>query len=293
MISYWILLTLASAILFSIKDIMAKKWLKHEHRPRNIIMGENLILLFLMIIFLYDKVNYLSYKQIWWLYLLKGLAVGGGALIYFRLLKENEVSIVSPLINLSPLFLMLFSSFILLERLSFIQIMGVILIVISTYFLELNKHAHIENTDHKIHLIQIITKDSKFIVNVILMLLLFTFAAIFDKMILKQVDVMTDMFFTGFVILIMGIMFSLNDFNIKNLISKPIFILSLVGILSNFLILTVIALPDVFVSLIIPIRRTSTLFTAFFGGILFHEKHLSKKMISVLGMVIGLFLMVS
>ena len=69
-------------------------------------------------------------------------------------------------------------------------------------------------------------------------------------------------------------------------------VIAIFTIVSNVLVLLAIAIPTALVSLIIPLRRTSTLFSAIFGGLLFHEKHIKQKSFATFGMLIGIVLIV-
>jgi uncharacterized membrane protein len=53
-----------------------------------------------------------------------------------------------------------------------------------------------------------------------------------------------------------------------------------------------ISLPGVMISLVIPIKRLSALFSTVIGGELFHEKYLLRKSIACVVMIIGAVLIV-
>ncbi|MCK5177395.1 MAG: EamA family transporter [Candidatus Aenigmarchaeota archaeon] len=294
MLQTWFILALLSAIFFAVKDILAKKWLSKDTNPKQLLIGEYLLLFGILSVFLLNKVNFNSFSELWWLYILKSIVLGGSTLIYFSMLKKYEISSVSPLINLSPLFLLFFSFIFLSEMVTSTQIFGIGLMIASTYFLESTMHHHNKKNPHKAHIKSILSKDRYFFVSTIILLILMSFAAIFDKMIMKTVDVFTNMFFTS--IIILGIMVSLNlkHLNIfHKIITLPVFFVATFSIISSFLILSAMATPNSLICLIIPIRRCSTLFSSFFGGLLFHEKHMIRKMVAIIGMVVSLFFIVS
>ncbi len=126
------------------------------------------------------------------------------------------------------------------------------------------------------------------------MLVFFSISGVTDKLILKDVNALTNLFFTA---LFVSFFILIYIFKTKDLIDiivlfkkKEVFFVSLLNLSSNILILYAISIPSALVSLVIPVRRTSTLFSSFFGGLLFHEKHLRKKLISVIGMIFGVLL---
>ena len=297
-IPLWIVYSLASAIFFGLKDILAKEYLsKKDGSPKDIILHEYLLLFFFVTLAFYPQINFLSFLSLWHLYLLKAVSVGLATFLYFSLLEKHEISTVSPLINLSPLFLLVLSSIFLLESITSLQLVGIFIIILATYFLEIVNHHHHKKNPHKHHLINLNKKDYSFFMLIISLLFVFSFAAIADKMLLQIVDVYTNMFFTSTIILAAILCNNLKKKNLRKSFESlnrghMLLIISFLTIASNFLILFAIAIPGALVSLIIPLRRTSTLFSSFFGGLLFHEKHLGKKLLAILLMLIGVVLIV-
>jgi len=65
-----------------------------------------------------------------------------------------------------------------------------------------------------------------------------------------------------------------------------------VSFASYYFIILALSVPLALVSLIVPLRRTSTIFSSLVGGILFHETNLLKKLIITLFMIFGIILIV-
>lgn len=293
----WIFYSLSSAIFFAIKDVISKKFIKQNVSPNQIIFEEYFLLLILVLILFFPAVDFNSISFLWGFYLLKAIFVGGANLLYLNLLKTHDISTVSPLINLSPLFLLVFSTLFLAETISFIQLIGILIIMISTYFLEITYHHHKKAQPHKFHISDLRTKNSLFFFNAVLLLILFSGAAITDKLILKYVNVYTNLYFTAFVIFIIYLFYYIYEKSLissfKHIIKEPeTLIIAVFSIISNFLILLAMIVPGALISLIIPLRRTSTVFSSLFGGMLFHEKHLKRKIIATSFMLLGVFLIV-
>jgi len=53
-----------------------------------------------------------------------------------------------------------------------------------------------------------------------------------------------------------------------------------------------VSLPGVLISLVVPIKRLSALFATIIGGELFHEKHILRKSIACVIMIIGAVLII-
>lgn len=205
------------------------------------------------------------------------------SLIHLNLLKDREISIIAPLSNLSPLFLLVLSSVFLQEVISVIQMLGIFIVIIGTYILELYRNHHHYTVPHKRHFKELLSMDIKFYILVVIMLISMSLVVITDRIILTSgVNVVSNLYFTslcGFVVISIYLIYKKEFFKaFTNTVRQPqTLLISLMGIIDNFLIVTAVFLPNALVSLIIPIRRTSTVFSAIFGGILFHEKHLLQK----------------
>jgi drug/metabolite transporter (DMT)-like permease len=64
------------------------------------------------------------------------------SLIYFHILKKHESYVIAALIYSSPVFTLLISYFVLKEKVSYIGVAGVILIVSGVIMLALNEKGH-------------------------------------------------------------------------------------------------------------------------------------------------------
>jgi len=295
----WIILSLLSAFLFGVKDIIAKKLLRSETHPSQILYEEFLLTLLVVLIIFFPKVEFESffdYDLMFWFFI-KAFSVGGSTLFYFILLKKYQISIVSPLLNLSPLILLILSYLFLQEIISIFQIIGIIIIILSTYFLEITVKHHEQTIPHNFHFKELMKVENSFFFQAFTMIFLISMSAISDKVILdvEKVNVYTNIFFTALIVFIVLTIYSIKEKNLlekfKLILKEPeTLIISVFSISSNFLILLAIAIPSALVSLIVPLRRTSTLFSSIFGGMIFHEKHLFKKIITIIFMTIGVIL---
>ena len=129
------------------------------------------------------------------------------------------------------------------------------------------------------------------------MLLAISIAGIFMKLSFNEgIKVQSFLFLYAVVgFLISGFFILKNkEFNLFKILRKdPIIILGqILEFISFFLVNMAVALPGTLINLIVPLRRTSTLFSSFFGGILFHEKNLKKKLVATVIMLLGIILIV-
>jgi drug/metabolite transporter (DMT)-like permease len=295
----WIILTLLSAIVFAIGDIFGKTILSKYHvEPKQLFFEQYLLSFVIVLVFLFPYIEFDLFYEYPFLFFGKAFFLGSSSLLYLTLLKKYEISLVSPLLNLSPVVLLFFSSFVLSESISIIQFMGILITILGTFLLEVTFSHHHKKKPHEHHFRELFKKPSRFFVLTILLLITISITAIFDRLILTSgVHVYTNMYFTSVLIMIISSIYFIKKNYFFQAITLTIkepktLIISAIKLVDTFLILTAIAIPSALVSLIIPLRRTSTLFSSLFGGLLFHEKHLVKKMFSVIIMIIGVMFIV-
>lgn len=299
MIEWWMVVALGSAVLFAFRDLLMKRvFSHHEHpNPNHFLVVEYLLALIIVIGLFLPSVDFHSFVSLWPFYLLKAFSVALAGWLYFYLLEDHEISLVAPLINLSPLVLLVLSTVILGEVVTLVQFLGILVIIGATYLLEMTRHQHRESHRHLPHFGVLLRKDGKFFIQVIILLLSLSFAAISDKFILNEVSVYSNMFFTALLILLVMGVYYLKKMHLQSLVQfikrePTALVASLFSALSLFLVLFAIAAPGALVSLIIPLRRTATLYSSLFGGLLFHEDHLRKKLLATMAMLLGIVLIV-
>ena len=297
----WVLLTLLSAITFGIKDVLIKKYtLKKKISPYSIVMYEFLISIIILPIFLFSFIDFKKFLTVGlneiYLFFTTALTLMIFSVIYVKLIEEHEVSEVSPLLNLSPVFLLGLSFFILNEVISLKQFIGICIILISTYFLE-----HLSSSKHKTpvlksHFLNFKLKSKKFFLLVVTMLISISISGIYFKkatfLDFNSFEIFFAMSIFSVLILIVFLLFQKKlKKTFIDMKDNPGFgAISVLAGVSLILVYYAISLPKTLVSLIVPLRRTSTFFSSIIGGFLFHEAHLKKKIIIVLFMIVGVFL---
>lgn len=296
MIPLWAVLALVSAMAVAAKEIIIKSSLNNDLDKSYVIFGEHIILVILTLFF-FIKIQFGSFISMWHYYLAKALIIATAMELYYFLLQKYEISKVAPLANLSPMFLILFSSIFLSEKISLIQFGGIFLIVFGTYFLEIDIKHYDKKHSQRHYMNWLKGLNWKNISVMLATLILYSFLAILDKLILGQVSVYSNLFYTS---LFVAIIFAIYYYYKKSLKqafkvatkTPAIIIFATLSFISGLTILYAIAMPDSLVSLIVPIKRTATLFIALFGGMLFHESHLLKKVLAVIVMLAGIVLIV-
>lgn len=295
----WIVLSLLSAFFNGIKDVLAKRYFKkYNVSPTQLVFEEYFLSLFLVILFFFYKIDFSVIFTYGHLILLKSFFIAMATYSYFRLVQKYEISVVSPLTNLSPLILLFLSSAILGEIISFVQLIGIFLIIIGTYFLEVTMRNHHNRKPHKSHVLNLKMLDSTFVFHLLSFLFSASFVAIIDKIIFSSgVDVFSNFYFSSMIIFVFLFFYYWKKENLEKTLRhcfyEPQSMLVVVfSVISTFLIVLAISIPAALVSLIIPLRRVSTFLSAIGGGLFFHEKHMKQKLLSTIFMILGVFLIV-
>jgi drug/metabolite transporter (DMT)-like permease len=295
----WVLVTLASAITYALAEIVGKKFLsKYDISPRQLMIEEYFLTLFILLFFFFPYLNFYYFYTHYYLFILKALFLSIATFTYMNLLKKHDLSQISPLMNLSPIALVILSSLLLSETISMMQFLGIVVIIIGTFVLEVHKHHHHHSHPHNIHLQSLIKKPSSFFIAVVIMLVSISLKSITDKELFKQgVDIYTNLYFSALIIFVMISVYYIYEkkffTSIKKMASQPqTFLVGLIKIIDTALVLIAISQPFSKISLIVPLRRSSTLASLFFGGLLFHEKHLAKKLFAASIMILGIFMIV-
>ena len=280
----WIIAILGSAFFFALNHIFRKKILESA----NVIdmMTLTCAISFLIMLPFWKFIDFNVSSRNLFLIMLASASAFGGSFLLNVAYKRCEISTVSPLLNINPLFVILLSYFILGEVLNGKQFMGVLLILIGGYIVTLEKIRYFFRP--------FTSMPKKYFLIVFSTLVLWTFCPVLNRIVLLEIDSITyHLFFTMF-ISCFQIILPISKNRFRNVIALarekwPLLIMtSLFLDISDFLHLTAIAIPTAVVSLVIPVKRISNLFTIILGGNLFNEKNLIVKSIACAIMLAGL-----
>lgn len=281
----WYIFVIISAILISISELMKKKVLYKEHSAE-FSTTYSIIITLLMLPFI-NHLNLDLPNFVLALLFIKSILLLTSSLLFMKAIKHNELSQVMPLKNLSPVFLIIIAFFLLNEHINTTKMLGIIIIMISGYLLEKESLK-----DHKVF-------RNKYFFYVIISMIFVSFAAVIDKFIIKYTNIFTILFIPFFLmtIYLLIIQFTLyKGFkDIKHSIKNGGYwlILSAVTILlSDLTYFSSVAISGTLISLIIPLRRLSTLFSTIIGGAIFHERFISDRVSLCIFMLMGVYLLV-
>ena len=209
-----------------------------------------------------------------------------------KAVRHLDISLVSPLLNLNPAILAVFAYLLLGERITQLQLTGIFLIMAGAYIVEINWQKH--NLFEPIKSIF----RSKHTLFILFSCTLYAFSSICDKFVLSYVNpftyILVVQFFIAinFIILINTFYGGFKDISTGyHLAGKWIFLVALFTV--TYRLLQAWAVSLTLVSLVIPIKRLSTLFSTLAGGKIFHEKGTKRKAIACIIMLIGAYLIIA
>ncbi|MBW3004544.1 EamA family transporter [Candidatus Woesearchaeota archaeon] len=282
----WLIFILVSAVLGSIGLLFKKRALKDAHTSEYLSAFKILELSF-MLFFAPFIVFKIPLQIVAFIFLIS--LTTAVALIYIaRSYRHTELSIVAPLSNLTPIFLLILAFFLLGEHISSKHMFGVGLLIFGTYYLEAEQHSghwfspfvKLFNTKNigflffGFFLSAVIAMGEKFIIDSISPFTLLFYHYCFQTFFFITITVF---FYGGFKDIIHAYRTSG-----KWLIGNALF-----ANLSNLTYFFAISMT--FVSLAAPVKKLSTLFTVMLSGKFFKEKRIFHKALACCIMLVGVF----
>jgi len=208
------------------------------------------------------------------------------SIFYFRAIKYSDLSIAVPMLAFTPLFLLITSPFILNEFPSFMGIFGVILIVTGSYILHL-KERHKGFWEPFKSLVK--ERGSRYM---LMVAVIFSISANLDKVGVVHSSPLMWLFTLNFVLAIAlwGIMLKRTTAIGRQIKSGWPFLVA-VGLCNGMaLIFQMAAIEMTLVPYLIAVKRTSVFMTSLFGFFLFKEKGMRERLIGVVLMILGVFM---
>jgi len=283
----WYLFATLAALLTAAFTIIEKKTLLKEHAMEfSTVLA---IFNFLIALVLLPYINFdLPIKTLGLMYL---ASIFGSIAFLFvaKAVRHMDVSIVSPLMTFSPAIVVVLAFFILGEKVTSLQLFGILLLIIGSYVLEAE--------NHRTKKIFTKTFKSNYFYYIFLALILYSFCSIFDKFILRTVSPLTYIpivqFFIAINFIILICIFHNGFEGIKHGVKSAGKWIFLVAILvTSYRLAYAQAVSMTYVSLVIPIKRMSAFFATAVGGRIFHEKNLTQRILACVIMLIGASLVI-
>jgi len=288
----WYTLALISAVFSAFAAILEKKIL-FRHHPISMTFVLSIFNALLASLFLFSfDISGISSMPLLVLFIKSAINAVAFLFVMYSL-KGLELSEALPLLVLTPGFIAIFGFIFLGESLSLVQIAGLCLLMIGTYVLCLHENEKIITPFVRLAK----EKVYKFILTA---LVLFTASSLLDRFILVKQGLtppafifFQHVFFAAIFLVIF--LFSKDKMPRLKLTLKHswylVLSLAVITIIYRYTeILAVKAAPAT--ALAIVLKRLSVLFAVIIGGKLFNEKHLLRKTIATIILIIGAVLVV-
>jgi drug/metabolite transporter (DMT)-like permease len=278
----WFLFAFLTAIFESIKDVFSKKGLS--------VINEYIIawsLWFFALPILIPILCFIGFQpvnNVFW----HSLFVGGvlnviATVLYMKAIKYSDLSITVPLVAFTPLFLLITSPLIVGEFPSLFGLIGVILIVIGSYFLKFNRrhNGYLEPFKSLIN-----EKGPRFM---LIVAFIWSISSNVDKIgvlnsnpvqWITAMSVFVSLMLTPF--MLFGMKKDMGKFFVDLRVLLPI------GFVYSFTILCqMTAISLTLVAYTISIKRTRAIFTVLWGYLIFKERDIKNRLLGSMIMVLG------
>ncbi len=285
----WFIFALGAAVLTSFVSVIEKKVLFKEHAAE--FSATLAILNFAITIPFFYLIDFSIEPFVWILIILAAFFASVGFLFVAKAVRHMEISAASPLLNFGPGFTAMVAVLLLGEILSPLNVIGILTLMIGSYVLEIDFKSHSMLTPlKKIY-------KSKYIHYIFIALGSYSFSAVSGKYALNFIDpislVLLQQLFIAIIFLFILKLFYDGFHGIKHGIKKAgWWIILMASITVSYRILQAFAMKITFVSLVMPIKKLSTLFATVLGGEIFKEHGLYQKIIACVIMLIGAYLVV-
>ena len=283
----WYVFALVCALLSGLSTIVKKKVLIDEHTiDFSVTFTVLMFIISLPLLFLID-IHFTARFL-----LLTYIASLFGTVAFFfisKAMRHAPISIVSPLTNINPILLMVASFFILGERITFVQVFGIVIFVFGMYMLESRKH------DKFLAPIKRIKKE-RALTFILISGIFYAVSSMLDKVILTFTQPLKYLIVVQFFVALNFIILTIYKYKnpmhlIKKDISGPLLLASILTLAQRLAQFQAVSLT--YVSLVIPIKRSGALVSTLIGGELFHEKDLARKLIATIIIIFAAYLIIA
>lgn len=280
----WLILGIFTAFFEALKDVFGKQNLKQSDEY---VVAWSLS--FFSVIFLIPWVIYTGIPALNSQFAI-ALLIGGSinavtALLYIKAIKVSDLSLTVPLVALTPLFMLLTSPLIVGEYPSFFDYIGIFLIVVGSYLLNIKEKSQGYLAPFKALVNE---PGPKFM---LIVAFLWSITSNFDKIGVQNSSPIFWLFsiFGTMTILLLPVLLYKTP-NPSRKIFKQLPMLAAMGFFNAIGVLCQMqALTLTLVVQVIAIKRTSVLMGVLFGHFIFKEKDIQQRLLGAGIMILGVF----
>ncbi|MEK6890360.1 MAG: DMT family transporter [Nanoarchaeota archaeon] len=288
----WVIFILIATVFTAFESLISKKILSKEHAMEFTAVFGLFFLFVCSPLFFFIDYSTINFKMLSLVFLATFFSVMG-AIFMHKSMRHTDVGTVMSLWVLGPGFVALSAFIFLGEKLSYMQMSGIALLIIGAYVLESKNHQRIFDPFKMLF-------KKKYLRYVLISLAIFAFSATIDRHVLSSLNMQVEAFiaFSALFYAFFGFT-ALNLFHnglkgMKNGISNVgwwVLIVALFSLLTSYYQAEAMVLAPV--GLVLTVKRLATLIVIVIGGEMFHEKDILKKCISAVIMIAGVLLIVS
>lgn len=280
----WLFLGLASGFFHALMSMVSKKALKDVNQYLAAFAYAAFSIPFFLISLIWLDLTSVN-STFWWAAVSTALLNVIAITFFMKALSIGELSLTVPFLSFSPIFLIFTSNLMLGEFPTSFGVLGILLIVAGTYFLELKKEQGVLSPFKAL----LHNQGAQL---VLLVALIYAVTSNLDKIAIQNSNPITRILVVQAIMslaLLLLIRFKSNQkmgivtSNYKILL--PIGFFMALAILAQMTALTLTIVPYV-----ISLKRTSAFFSIILGFIAFKERNVKPKLLGVVLMMAGVFL---
>lgn len=279
----WLLFALLNPVIESFRGVYSKKSSKTMH-PLIVSLTNNIFpLFFLLPLLFFVEVNFTERFVL-------GVVVSGtinvfAVILFHSSLSKGDISLVMPMLSFTPLFMLVTSPIFVQEYPSTPGYIGILLIVIGSYLLNVNYRSASLFAPLKS---LVVNKGSRYM---LIVALLWSVSANFDKIAIKESGIIAYLAFVNVVIAAGVTVIALirKPFKLKEIESgkTPLFIFGLVAT-ASFLVHSAAIQMASNVSYVIALRRTTGMISVLLGKWMFQEEQFKDRLLGSAIMFAGI-----
>lgn len=279
---FWAVYAFLTAFMLSLRDVVRKKSLAHVDEYVVTLASSLFALPFtLPLLFFVEIPNFTP--KLWILLLSAGILNSFTTLIFVRAINNSDLSLISPIMNFTTLFTLLSAYFILGESPSYLGLVGIILLFVGAYLLNLKER-------HKGHLepLKALLRDkgAKLALTVAF---IYSITSNIHKVGIASSSpvfwaIMLNLAVSVFLLPV--VLFKSKNY-VAQIKTKWRDLASIAMMTALSLIFNMIAFSLTLLVYVSAIKRTTALMGVLFGKWFFNEKHFQERLLAAIIMMIG------
>lgn len=281
----WVFYALLTALSLSTADALSKKALSKSREYVIVWVREGYALPFLLIIFLFIEIPSLDSTFFITLLLLLPLEITA-LILYVKAIRISPLSLTIPFMAFSPLFIILTAFIVLGEMPDRSGIIGIFLIVIGAYLLNIK-----EQKKGFLEPFKAIGREKGSIFMIIVALIYSITATLGKVAILHSSPIFFGVLYPFILTIILTPIVWFNiEGNFGQVFTRPLIFL-MIGLSSALMIIFhFLAISLTEVAYMISVKRTSLIFSVLYGKLLFNEEEISGRLLGSSVMLIGVLI---